>query len=84
MAPEENSVRDEFLKDPNGDIARLRDMGITDYAIITYIVRIREGQSKERALRGLLQGRRSLSVEQRQLVRTILNALPIGQSRSRG
>jgi hypothetical protein len=77
MAPEETSLPEEFLKDPNGDIGKLRKMGITDYAIVTYMVRVQEGRSREMALRGLLQGRNSLTEEQRQLVRTILDGLPI-------
>ena len=77
MSIEESSVHEEFLKDPTGEIGRLRKFGITDYAIITYVVRIREGRSKERAMRELLQGRSSLTEEQKQLVRTILQNLPI-------
>ncbi|MBZ5577064.1 MAG: hypothetical protein LAP40_10940 [Acidobacteriia bacterium] len=68
---------EELLKDPTGEIAELRKMGITDYAIITYVVRVLEGQSKEQALTALLEGRRSLRQEQKEIVRTVLNRLPI-------
>ena len=76
MSAEETSFP-EFLKDPTGGITRLRKLGITDHAIITYVVRVREGRSKEKALRGLLQGRSSLTEEQKELVRSILQNLQI-------
>lgn len=63
---------EEILKDPTGEIAKLRKMGITDFAIITYIVRVHEGQSKKRALDALLHGR-DLTEEQSQFVRVALN-----------
>ena len=66
----------EILKDPTGDITKLRKMGITDYAIITYVVRVREGKSKQDALRGLLVGR-SLDENQVQFVREALDRFPI-------
>ena len=77
MAPEETSLPEEILRDRRSDVAKLRKMGITDYAIFTYLSRVREGRSKEKALRGLLQGRGSLTDEQQQLVRTILDRLPL-------
>ena len=67
---------EEILKDPTGEIAKLRKMGITDFAIITYVVRVHEGQSRKRALDALLQGRDSLTEEQRQFVRGVLNRFP--------
>lgn len=76
MGPEREPRAEQILKDPTGEIAKLRKMGITDYAIITYVVRVREGQSRERALRALLQGRR-LNEEQKQSVRAILSRFPI-------
>jgi hypothetical protein len=51
-------------------------MGITDFAIITYIVRVQDGQPRDEALRGLLQGR-SLSAEQELFVRVVLDRIPI-------
>lgn len=71
---------EELLKDPTGEIARLRKMGITDYAIITYVVRVLDGQSREQALSALLEGRGSLSEEQKQFVRTVLSRLPTPSS----
>jgi hypothetical protein len=41
----------EILNDPTGGIAKLRKMGITDFALITYVVRVQEGTSEEMALR---------------------------------
>jgi hypothetical protein len=68
MSPKKYDSADELLKDPSGDIAKLRAMGITDFAIITYLVRVNESRSKEAALQALLQGR-SLSPEQQLFVR---------------
>ena len=76
MSPKRTDSTEEILKDKTGDIAKLRKMGITDFAIITYVVRVQDGQSKEEALRGLLLGR-SLSGEQELLVRAALNRIPI-------
>ena len=76
MTPEESALFGKILQNANRDIAKLHSMGISDYAIVTFLVRVREGQSRERALRGLLQGRRSLDAEQKQLIRKILSDLP--------
>jgi len=76
MNPKRSDSAEEFLKDKTGAIAKLRKMGITDFAIITYIVRVEDGQPKDKALRGLLQGR-SLSAEQELFVRTVLDRIPI-------
>jgi hypothetical protein len=80
MPPKEKQSPEELLKDPKGDIAELRKLGITEYAIITYIVRVREGQPKEKALRALLQGRKLLTEEQKQFVRFAISRLPVGDS----
>ena len=48
MSPKRTDSADEILKDSTGDIDKLRKMGI---AIITYMVRVQEGQSQEPALR---------------------------------
>jgi hypothetical protein len=76
MSPKKSDSAEEILKDKTGDIAQLRKMGITDFAIITYFVRVQHGQPKDEALRGLLQGR-SQSAEQRNFVRIVLDRLPI-------
>lgn len=76
MSPKKTDSTEEILKDKTGDIARLRNMGITDFAIITYVVRVQDGQPKEEALRGLLHGR-SLNAEQVLLVRAVLDRIPI-------
>jgi hypothetical protein len=76
MNPKRTDSAEEILKDKTGDIAKLRKMGITDFAIITYIVRVQDGQPRDEALRGLLQGR-SLSAEQELFVRVVLDRIPI-------
>ncbi len=75
MAERHYGSTDEFLKDPTGDITKLRAMGITDFAIITYMVRVRDGLPKPAALAALLQGRH-LSADQISFVRNALDRLP--------
>ena len=75
MTKKKDDSTEEILKDPSGDIAKLRKMGITDYAIITYVVRVQEGKPRDAALRALLQGR-SLSSTQVEFVRTVLDKFP--------
>jgi hypothetical protein len=70
MARRKVDSAEELLKDP--DIAKIRKMGITDYAIITYVVRVQQGADAELALRGLLYGR-SLTEEQIALVRRVVS-----------
>ena len=76
MPPKQPRSTDDILKDPTGDIAKLRKLGITDHAIIAYVVHVQEGQPKDKALGALLQGR-SLTEEQIALVRNVLNGFPI-------
>lgn len=76
MSPKRSDSAEEILKDKTGDIAKLRKMGITDFAIITYIVRVQDGLSRQEALRGLLEGR-SLSPQQVESVRTVLERIEI-------
>jgi hypothetical protein len=76
MSPKKTDSAEEILKDPSGDIAKIRKMGITEFAIITYIVRVQGGQSKEAALNGLLLGR-SLTEHQAQFVRGVLDRFNI-------
>ena len=76
MSPKKNDSTENILRDRTGDIATMRAMGITDFAIITYLVRVKEGMSKANALRGLLSGR-SLKAGQVEFVRTVLEGFPI-------
>lgn len=77
VAPDKREPPDEeILKDATGDIAKLRRLGVTDFAIITYIVRVREGQPRDQAVRALLEGR-SLTGEQEDLVRSVVSRLPL-------
>jgi hypothetical protein len=75
MSTEKYKSTDDFLKDPTGDITKLRAMGITNFAIISYMVHVREGQSKSAALAALLAGRH-LTPEQVEFVRGALDRLP--------
>ena len=76
MSPKRSDTAEEILNDKTGDIAKLRKMGITDFAIITYVVRVQDGQPKREALRALLHGR-TLDAEQEVFVRTVLSRIPI-------
>lgn len=66
----------DILKDSTGDIAKLRRLGITDSALMTFLVRVRDGQPRDQAMKALLNGR-SLSREDKDLVRAVLDRLPI-------
>lgn len=73
-SPTNKSLKNEILKDRTGDIARLRRLGITDFALRTFLVQVEEGQPREQALRALLEGR-PLTSEEKNLVRGVLNRL---------
>ena len=57
------------------DISRMRLLGITKYAVVTYVLRVQGGWSKESAIRALLLGRR-LAAEEVRFVRSVLDRLP--------
>jgi len=65
----------QFLQDPTGDVAKLRKLGITDFAIMTYLVRLQEGQPPDQAFEALIAGR-SLTAEQKQTARAVLSRFP--------
>jgi hypothetical protein len=74
--PQTSDSVDRILNDSSGDVARLLEIGITEFAIITYVMRVRDGQSQRRALDALLEGR-SLSKEQALFVRKVLRRFHI-------
>jgi hypothetical protein len=57
------------------DISRMRLLGITKYAVATYVLRVQAGWSKDSAIKALLLGRR-LAREDVQFVRSVLDRLP--------
>jgi hypothetical protein len=65
----------EFLQDPTGDVAKLRKLGITDFAIMTYLVRVQEGQAPNQAFDALIAGR-SLTEDQKQSIRDVVSRFP--------
>ena len=77
MASGKPSPDDEILKDSTGDITRLRRLGITDFALMRFVVHVREGKPREQALRVLLNGR-SLTRREKDLVRSVVDRLLIG------
>ena len=76
MSPQKSDSIDRILNDSSGDVSKLLDMGITEFAIITYVVRVRAGQPQEQALDALLEGR-SLSKQQARFVRGVLRRFQI-------
>jgi hypothetical protein len=72
MCPRASDSVERILKDTSGDVTKILEMGITEFAIITYVMRVQDGQSKKRALNALLEGR-SLSRRQLSFVRTVLS-----------
>jgi hypothetical protein len=57
------------------DISRMKLLGITKSSVVTYVLRVQGGRSKESAIKALLFGRR-LSAEEVQFVRSVLERLP--------
>jgi hypothetical protein len=57
------------------DISRMRLLGISKYAVATYVLRMQGGWSKESAIKALLLGRR-LATEEVRFVRSVLERLP--------
>jgi len=70
------SSAEDLLKRSVADIDKLRKMGITDFAVITYAMLLKSGQSHEDALQDLLRGR-SLTEEQTEFVRSVLRKISI-------
>jgi hypothetical protein len=70
-SPQTSDSVDRILKDSSGDVAKLLDMGITEFSIIAYAMRVRDGWSQDRALDALLEGR-TLSIRQARFVRSVL------------
>ena len=71
MSPKRGDSIERILSDSSGDVTKLLKMGITEFAIITYVIRVREGQPHDAALDALLEAR-SLSKRQRRFVREVL------------
>ena len=76
MSPKKSDSVERILHDSSGDVAKLLKMGVTEFAIITYVMRVREGQSQPAALNALLEGR-SLSSRQKRFVRSVLSRFQI-------
>ena len=76
ICPRASDSVERILKDTSGDVAKILKMGITEFAIITYVMRVQDGQSNKRALDALLEGR-SLSRRQLRFVRTVLSRFHI-------
>jgi hypothetical protein len=70
------SSAEDLLKDSVDDINRLRRLGISDFAVITYAMLLKWGATHEYALNDLLRGR-SLTEEQIQFVGTVLRRISI-------
>ena len=77
MCPRKSDSAERILHDSSGDVAKLLQMGITEFAIISYVMRVQEGQSPRRALDALLEGR-SLTKRQTQFARKVLLRFQIG------
>lgn len=71
MCPRKSDSAERILNDTSGDVDKLLKMGITEFAIVSYVMRVEQGQSRRRALNALLEGR-SLSRRQAQFARQVL------------
>ena len=67
---------ERILNDSSGDVSKLLNLGITEFAIITYVMRVQGGQSNKRALNALLEGR-TLTRRQARFVRGVLSRFQI-------
>lgn len=76
MCPRKSDSAERILNDSSGDVTKLLKMGITEFAIITYVMRVQDGQPKNKALDALLEGR-SLKRRQARFVRTVLRRFHI-------
>ena len=65
------------------DISRMRLLGISKYAVATYVLRMQGGWSKESAIKALLLGRR-LAAEEVRFVRSVLDRLPSATAKGAG
>lgn len=61
------------------DLPKLTLLGITKYAVYTYVSRVYEGRSKESAMNGLLQGR-TLDPAQIEFAWCVLDRLPLAKN----
>ena len=65
------------------EFVRLRALGLTEHAILVYLVNVHKGKAEEAALDVLLRGR-SLNGDQVELIRALLQRLYIRVTRGRG
>lgn len=65
---------ERLFEEHEADLARLRDLGVTDSATATFLIRVRDGLPAEPALSALLRGR-SLNSEEARLVHELVHRL---------
>jgi hypothetical protein len=70
-----DNIEREIKQYFGSDISRMRFLGITKYAVATYVSRVQGGWSKEKAINALLFGRK-LAAEEERFVRSVLDRLP--------
>jgi hypothetical protein len=70
-----DSIERQIKQYFGNDISRMRLLGISKYAVATYVLRMQGGWSKESAIKALLLGRR-LAAEEVRFVRSVLDRLP--------
>ena len=71
----ETGISERIKRYLGDDIGRMRLLGITNYAVVTYVLRVQSGWSKESATQALLQGR-TLDSDEVRFVRSVLDRLP--------
>jgi hypothetical protein len=71
----ETGISERIKRYLGNDIGRMRLLGITNYAVVTYVLRVQGGWSKESAMQALLQGR-TLDSDEVRFVRSVLDRLP--------
>jgi len=64
------------------ELIQLKDLGLTEHAILVYLVTVHKGKAEQKALDVLLRGR-TLNSDQVELVRALLTRLYIRTTRGR-
>jgi hypothetical protein len=70
-----DNIQEQITQYFGSDISKMKLLGITKYAVATYVLRMQSGWSKESAIKALLFGRR-LAADEVRYVRSVLDRLP--------
>ena len=75
VASMKEEIREQIRRYFGAEISKMTLLGITKYAVATYVLRVQGGWPKESAIQALLQGR-NVDTDQIRFVRSVLERLP--------